>query len=190
MADPRSVCTWRVRCQSPWVQNTLTLLLCQILGKPSLADPRSVCTWRVRCQSLWVQNALTILLCLSDFRERSLAIPRSVLTWRVCCQSLWVQNALTLLLYQILGKRPLANLRSVLMRSVRCQSPWVQNALTLLRCLSDVRVCLLVACLTSQQHSSVSQGRICSDSCTCCHTETEPSHSMLTPGRPVSALTL
>ena len=34
-------------------------------------------------------------------------------------------------------------------------------------------VCLLVGCLTSQQHASVSQGRICSDSCTCCHTETE-----------------
>ena len=32
---------------------------------------------------------------------------------------------------------------------------------------------LLVACLTSQQHASVSQGRICSDSFTCCHTEIE-----------------
>ena len=35
------------------------------------------------------------------------------------------------------------------------------------------RVCLLVACLTSQQHASVSQGRICSDNFTCCHTEIE-----------------
>ena len=34
-------------------------------------------------------------------------------------------------------------------------------------------VCLLVSCLTSQQQASVSQGRICSDSCTCCHTEME-----------------
>ena len=34
-------------------------------------------------------------------------------------------------------------------------------------------VCLLVACLTSQQHASVSQGRICSDNFTCCHTEIE-----------------
>ena len=34
-------------------------------------------------------------------------------------------------------------------------------------------VCLLVDCLTSQQHASVSQGRICSDNFTCCHTETE-----------------
>ena len=30
-----------------------------------------------------------------------------------------------------------------------------------------------VACSTSQQQASVSQGRICSDNCTCCHTETE-----------------
>ena len=33
--------------------------------------------------------------------------------------------------------------------------------------------CLLVGCLTSQQHASVSQRRICSDNCTCCHTEVE-----------------
>ena len=33
--------------------------------------------------------------------------------------------------------------------------------------------CLLIGCLTSQQHASVSQGRICSDKLTCCHTETE-----------------
>ena len=31
----------------------------------------------------------------------------------------------------------------------------------------------LLACLTSQQHASVSQGRICSDNLTCCHTEIE-----------------
>ena len=30
--------------------------------------------------------------------------------------------------------------------------------------------CLFVACLTSQQHASVSQGRICTDNSTCCHT--------------------
>ena len=33
--------------------------------------------------------------------------------------------------------------------------------------------CLFVACLASQQHTGVSQGRICSDKCTCCHTEIE-----------------
>ena len=32
---------------------------------------------------------------------------------------------------------------------------------------------LFVGCLTSQQHASVSQGRICTDNFTCCHTETE-----------------
>ena len=34
-------------------------------------------------------------------------------------------------------------------------------------------VCLFVGCLTSQQHASVSQGRICSDNFTCCKTEIE-----------------
>ena len=32
-------------------------------------------------------------------------------------------------------------------------------------------VCWLLACLTSQQHASVSQGRICGDNRTRCHTE-------------------
>ena len=32
---------------------------------------------------------------------------------------------------------------------------------------------LLVGCLTSQQQASVSQGRICTDNFTCCHTEIE-----------------
>ena len=35
------------------------------------------------------------------------------------------------------------------------------------------RGCLLVACLSSLPHASVTQGRICEDRCTCCHTETE-----------------
>ena len=34
-------------------------------------------------------------------------------------------------------------------------------------------VCLLVCCLTSPQHASVSHGRICSHNFTCCHTEIE-----------------
>ena len=38
---------------------------------------------------------------------------------------------------------------------------------------NDYACCLLVGCLTSQQHASVSQGRICTDNFTCCHTEIE-----------------
>ena len=34
-------------------------------------------------------------------------------------------------------------------------------------------ICLFVGCVTSQQHASVSQGRICSDNFTRCHTEIE-----------------
>ena len=35
------------------------------------------------------------------------------------------------------------------------------------------RDALFVGCLTSYQHDSVAQGRICSDKFRCCHTETE-----------------
>ena len=37
----------------------------------------------------------------------------------------------------------------------------------------SVCVGLFVCCLTSQQHASVSQGRICTDNLTCCYTEIE-----------------
>ena len=40
-------------------------------------------------------------------------------------------------------------------------------------CIGSELVCLFVGCLTSQQHVSVSQGRICTDNFTCCHTEIE-----------------
>ena len=44
---------------------------------------------------------------------------------------------------------------------------------------SFVYNCLLVGCLTYQQHASVSQGRICSDNFnfSCCHTEREVADS-------------
>ena len=53
---------------------------------------------------------------------------------------------------------------------------------------------MIVGSLTSQQHVSISQGRICSDNFTCCHTELEvadpTSHLTQSPGQPVPALTL
>ena len=53
-----------------------------------------------------------------------------------------------------------------------CKYPALQCCI----CHIGVRGGLLlfsVACLTFQQHASVSQGWICSDNCTCCHTEIE-----------------
>ena len=64
--------------------------------------------------------------------------------------------------------------------------------------LTGKEVCWLVGCSTSQQHASVSQGRICSDNGTCCHTEVEVADQTFhltqsqytTLGKPVPALTL
>ena len=47
---------------------------------------------------------------------------------------------------------------------------WISLVLLIWVCCE---YCLFVGCLTSQQHASVSQGRICSDNFTCCHTEIE-----------------
>ena len=52
------------------------------------------------------------------------------------------------------------------------------------------RVCWLVGCLTSQQHASVSQGWICHTEIEVADQTTSPSQYILTPGRPVPALTL
>ena len=49
----------------------------------------------------------------------------------------------------------------------------VKSCRIIRRQLLDKGLLLFVGCLTSQQHASVSQGRICSDNFTCCHTEIE-----------------
>ena len=61
--------------------------------------------------------------------------------------------------------------------------------------LGEGGVLLCAVCLTSQQH--MSQARACKDNRTCCHTDKlqskltlSPSHSLLTPGQPVPAVTL
>ena len=64
--------------------------------------------------------------------------------------------------------------------------------------MSELQSCLFVGCLLSQQQASVSQGRICSDSFTCCHIEIEVAdqifyltRSQYTDTRPtIPALTL
>ena len=50
---------------------------------------------------------------------------------------------------------------------MRARSPTIGN------CVWNHSFVLLVGCLTSQQQASVSQGWICSDKFTCCHTEIE-----------------
>ena len=63
-------------------------------------------------------------------------------------------------------------------------------------CTPALVVCLFVGCLTSQQHASVSQGRICSENFMYCHTEIEVAdqtfhltHSQYTDTGPTSPST-
>ena len=55
-----------------------------------------------------------------------------------------------------------------------CPETDERRSATLLRAVKVGRggfmICRLVACLTSQQHASASQGWVCSDNFTCCHT--------------------
>ena len=54
-----------------------------------------------------------------------------------------------------------------------------QTGVVISRRYTDIKVDspygMFVGCLTSQQHASVSQGQICSDNFTCCHTQIEVS---------------
>ena len=53
------------------------------------------------------------------------------------------------------------------------QSQYTDTGTASFSSASKTPVCWLVGCLTSQKHASVSQRRIYSDNCTCCHTEIE-----------------
>ena len=63
------------------------------------------------------------------------------------------------------------NQLEVLLREFQTKLVGQQNKLMMLQ--KVMFVFLFVGCLTFQQHTSVSQGRICSDNFTCCHTEIE-----------------
>ena len=74
----------------------------------------------------------------------------------------------------------------------RCHVMLVSVTLTLSEAHGICRNCLFVGCLRSQQHASVSQGRICTILCAATLRQklqiklsTSPSHSILTQGRPV-----
>ena len=56
---------------------------------------------------------------------------------------------------------------------VREREGWRERERERVRERERERESLFVGCLTSQQHASVSQGQICSDSCMCCHSEIE-----------------
>ena len=58
-----------------------------------------------------------------------------------------------------------------LMHCIRCMNEYRNEWLN--ERTNKLHNCLFVGCLTSQQHVSVSQGRICTDNFTCCHTEIE-----------------
>ena len=78
---------------------------------------------------------------------------------------------MTLILLKVMKE---ASLQTHVRPSSCVMMNWGQNQVTLTGMgLRVSTVCLLVGCLTSQQQASVSQGRICSDNFTCCHTERE-----------------
>ena len=61
----------------------------------------------------------------------------------------------------------------LMLKHGRYEQIWLNS----LRAMSNISfchtICLFVGCFASQQHVSVSQGRICLDSSPCCHTEIE-----------------
>ena len=72
------------------------------------------------------------------------------------------------------------------------EKSWLGHLCTTMKNLV-VQTCWLVGCLTFQEHACVSQGRICTDNCTCYHTETEvadqtffPTQSQYTDTGPTS----
>ena len=95
-----------------------------------------------------------------------------------CCSCFWfVWGGFWSTRYLLLDLTPIPSSQQLLFPSAfveevvlnRYQGQLLSLSLTLrVHC-----VCLFVGCLTSQQQASVSQGRICSDNLTCCHTEIE-----------------
>ena len=87
----------------------------------------------------------------------------------LCATDRWLVHLSSTLLEDLLASDNTKVSTSVLM--------WWKMGIERLTCSNGYSACLLVGllvgCLTSQQHASVSHGRICSDNSACCHTEME-----------------
>ena len=99
-------------------------------------------------------------------------------TTHVKLSSLWQSATFPLISSQHIPDSTLVLKRTVkstsLVAYLECREAWVWPQAGPHRQLNIfLFACWLVACLTSQQHASVSQEQICTDNSTCCHTETE-----------------
>ena len=110
--------------------------------------------------------------------------------WTVCSASLQSHSAESMmpLLFKS-ARRPQCPVGNLTIVVCSCLARWLIGSVA----TPTRRRSWLVGCLTSQQHASVSQGRICSDICTCCHTEIEvadqtfhPTQSQYTDTGPTS----
>ena len=103
----------------------------------------------------------------------------SVAVSKVCASSVALTLVPTPIEVLYHGFRASAHLTIYSMCARVLDVPVPSGVLLMLHCIMSVPcslvlcVCLLVGCLTSQQQASVSQGRICEDNLTCCHTEIE-----------------
>ena len=84
----------------------------------------------------------------------------------ICCKHLGTRDALLL----VSGQCPFGPYGYLWRVTV---VSWLLHVCLSVAARQIADVCLFVGCLTSQQHASVSKGRICSDNFTYCHTEME-----------------
>ena len=104
---------------------------------------------------LFIQTGKTGKELQKQVKTVNKSITDAEVTWKGCC-------------YQTVSGKQLSSdtLVLCLMMALRTSSFSLTSFSPI-----DQQVCLFVGCLTSQQHASVSQGRICIDNFTCCHTE-------------------
>ena len=147
----------------------------QHIERLSRATHRAIITCNTSCAT-WYEGTAQ-LLCLTDFKSHFFELfvtGRTINRWKEGRKPEYQEKTPDDELQKMPHTtarifKPQPRLESVL------QHWWQGRKADVLTITSktSVTVCLLVGYLTSQQHTSVSQRRICSDNFTCCHTEIE-----------------
>ena len=132
------------------------------------ADPKLRAPGRVGKVRRWLAVILQRMLTYSEFHI-------IIVNWTQLHENLFKIVVYRAESDNYIGSVAIANQSSAYSSSIcyiySCSRPQISDSPSPHHQIVITSAPMFVGCLTSQQHASVSQGRICSDKFTCCHTE-------------------
>ena len=139
----------------------LSCLRCDVHAHRKLSQPNSPGELSCTCLKQWLQQAPDssgCSCCIQKKKKKKKATTKKQTKKTLRC------SCFISIIYGTVGHMTLSQVRLEKLDIVQADE---------MKDIARFVLYWLVGCLMSQQHSSVSQGLMCSDNCTCCNTEIE-----------------